>query len=124
MYRTDLLIASTFALCGFAAALVAGASAGNPSDRVIGAGLLAMLICYPVGLVGAKIALVAVHEHLAQYRAAHPAPGVMTAADVEREANAEREALAAARPESAPAPDQPVQPEQTDAATTRARQAA
>ena len=44
-------IAGLFALAVFAVAILAGLFAGNAATAVIGRALVAMLICYPVGLL-------------------------------------------------------------------------
>ncbi len=58
------VIASAFALAGFAVAMVAGSSAGNPAATVIKTGLLAMLICYVTGWCIGAIAQSVISQHL------------------------------------------------------------
>ena len=43
-------IGGSFALAAFAVAIVAGLASGNPAASVLLRALIAMLICYPVGL--------------------------------------------------------------------------
>lgn len=100
MYRTDVLISASFSLCGFAAALISGAAAGGDSNEVITKGIFAMVGCYVVGAIAARVGLVAVREHMRDYRAQNPVPHVITNADLEAEDEAihkaEVEAAAAA----------------------------
>ena len=49
-------IGGSFALAAFAVAIVAGLASGNPAASVLLRALLAMLICYPVGMTVGLIA--------------------------------------------------------------------
>lgn len=66
------LIAATFALAGFAVAVVAGLGAGNPSARVLGVAIVAMIVCRAIGAVAGAIGERVVREHVDSYRASHP----------------------------------------------------
>ena len=68
------LIATTFALCGFAVAVVAGLAAGNPSTRVLFTALVSMVICQVLGAAAGAIGERIVHEHVSTYRAGRPVP--------------------------------------------------
>ena len=69
---TSRLISTTFALCGFAVAILAGLSAGNDSSRVLTTALIAMVACQGAGLVVGSIGERIVGEHMRSYRSAHP----------------------------------------------------
>ena len=58
-------IASCFALAGFAVAVFAGLAADRTAAGVLGAALIAMTVCYVVGMGAARIAEVAMREHVA-----------------------------------------------------------
>jgi hypothetical protein len=72
---TTKLVGATFGLCGFAVAIIAGLSAGNPSDNVLAGALLSMIVCQGTGLVAGAIGERAVREHMNKHRQAHPLPG-------------------------------------------------
>ena len=58
------VIAGCFSLAAFAVAVVAGAAGGNPAPVVLLRALLAMTLCYPVGLVIGALCHRVVQEHL------------------------------------------------------------
>lgn len=66
------LIASSFALIAFATAVLAGLVAEHAATTVLVRALLAMIVCYFVGLAVAAVALRAVQEHIDRYKQAHP----------------------------------------------------
>ncbi len=68
----DRLIASSFGLGGFAVAIVAGMSVGNPSSRVLTVAIASMVVCHIVGLIAGAIGERVVNEYMVQYRAARP----------------------------------------------------
>ena len=43
-------IAGSFALAAFAVAIVSGLASGNPASSVLGRAVMALVICYPLGL--------------------------------------------------------------------------
>jgi hypothetical protein len=44
------VIATCFALCAFAVAILSGLSSANPTAQILQRAILAMFVCYPVGL--------------------------------------------------------------------------
>ena len=49
--ETGRVIASCFALAAFAVAIFAGLAGGNPAAQILLRAVLAMFICYPLGLM-------------------------------------------------------------------------
>jgi hypothetical protein len=80
------LVAATFALAGFAVAVVAGLGAGNAPTRVLGAALVCMLICHVVGLALGAIGERVINEHLESYRAGKPVAPIRPMPAPERQA--------------------------------------
>ena len=68
---TTKLIAATFALCGFAVAVLAGLSAGNSAARVLATALVSMVACQCAGLIVGCIGERVVSEHMETYRRAN-----------------------------------------------------
>ena len=66
------LIPAVMALSGFALALVAGMAARNTAITTLWRALLAMAVCYFVGLALAAVARYAIREHVELYKADHP----------------------------------------------------
>lgn len=58
------VIAGCFALAAFAVAVVAGVASGNPASVVLMRALLAMTLCYPLGLVIGALCHRVVQQHL------------------------------------------------------------
>jgi tetrahydromethanopterin S-methyltransferase subunit C len=67
-------IASVFALAAFAVAIVAGLASGNPTSSILLRAIIAMLACYPVGLVVGHITQRVIQDHVEAHRQANPAP--------------------------------------------------
>ena len=65
-------IAGLFALSAFAVAILAGLASDNSAQSVLTRALLAMLVCYPIGLAVGMIAFQLVDEHVEAHREAHP----------------------------------------------------
>ena len=65
------MIATTFALCGFAVAVIAGLAAGNAAAHVLTTALICMMVCQAAGLAAGAIGERVVGEHLRGYRANH-----------------------------------------------------
>ena len=63
------IIAALFAYSAFAVAIVAGLASGNPTDIVLTRGIGAMLAAYFVGLLLARVMMVAIEEFLHDRRA-------------------------------------------------------
>jgi hypothetical protein len=68
------VIATCFALIGFAAAVVVGWAAGNSSITIIGRSLGAFVICLCVGWVIGFIAQRVVEQNIEAYKLANPIP--------------------------------------------------
>jgi hypothetical protein len=69
------IVAVTFALSGFAVAIIAGLAAGNPASRVLGTAIIAMLVCNLVGIAIGAVAQRIVADHIAAYHGHRPLPG-------------------------------------------------
>lgn len=74
MQLPSRIIAGSFALAGFSAAAIAGLAAGNQATPVLLRAVVAMFVCYLIGLVIGTAATHAVSEHLAQYKRENPVP--------------------------------------------------
>jgi len=68
------LIATCFALSAFAVAIVAGLSSGNPTSEVLSRALIAMMVCYPLGLVIGIVCERVIAAHIELHEQANPAP--------------------------------------------------
>lgn len=66
--------ACVLGLCGFSVSAVAGLAAGAGATDVIIRALIAMFICYVIGSFLGAIGMIAVREHLDQYRTENPIP--------------------------------------------------
>lgn len=62
-------IASCFALAGFAVAIFGGLAAERDASGILTAALMAMTACYALGFGAARVAQVAVREHVALVQA-------------------------------------------------------
>lgn len=80
------LVAATFALAGFAVALVAGLGAGNAPTRVLTAAVVSLVGCHLVGLAVGAVGERVINEHLESYRAAKPVAPIRQLPSQEREA--------------------------------------
>jgi hypothetical protein len=78
---TTKLIATAFALCGFAVAVLAGLGAGNSSAQVLSTALISMMVCQAAGLGVGAVGERIVHEHMQRYRAGHPLSGAPASAE-------------------------------------------
>lgn len=67
-------IAACFALSAFTVAIVAGLAAKNPAASVLFRAVIALLICYPIGLGIGMILQRVVRQHVDAHRIANPAP--------------------------------------------------
>jgi hypothetical protein len=65
-------IAGAFALTAFAVAVLAGLGSGNPAPSVLVRALIAMLVCYPIGLVLGTIAQRLVQDEIERHRDSNP----------------------------------------------------
>lgn len=66
------MIATCFALIGFASSLLVGAVAGNPATTVIYRSLVGMVICYIIGSIVAHVGQRAVQQSVERYKQTHP----------------------------------------------------
>lgn len=97
------MIACSLALLAFAAAIVAGVAVGNPAITTLWRALLAMVACYAVGALAGRLAEHALHEHIDQYKQAHP----LEPADQATKDSAEVEGSAPVDSEPPAEPDAP-----------------
>ena len=67
-------IAGMFALAAFLIAVVAGLAGSVDHTSILVRAIMAMLCCYPVGLLAGSIALKVVNEHIERHREENPAP--------------------------------------------------
>jgi len=68
------LIATCFALSAFAVAIISGLSSGNPSSEVLWRAIIAMMACYPLGLVIGMVCERIISAHIEAHEQANPAP--------------------------------------------------
>ena len=70
-------VAGCFALAAFAVAVVAGLAGGNASSAILVRALIAMIVCYPLGLVIGLVCQHVIEEHVKARPDADaaPAPG-------------------------------------------------
>jgi len=80
VYEQAKVIATAFALCGFAVSVVSGLIAGETAVVAILRAILAMLVCYCVGWLGATCMFHAIREHLERYVTDRPIPPIAAAA--------------------------------------------
>ena len=66
------IIASCFALVGFAAAAVVGIAVGNSAVTIIGRATLVMLASYVIGRAVGAIAQHTIDDHISRYQQKHP----------------------------------------------------
>ena len=71
---THNTIAGCFALAAFTVAIIAGLAAANPAVSVLSRAIVAMLVCYPIGLMVGMIALRIVSDHVEAHEASNPLP--------------------------------------------------
>lgn len=63
-------IAGCFALSAFAVAVVAGLAAQNPASSILVRALIAMIVCYPVGLIIGLICQRLMFDHIEAHQKA------------------------------------------------------
>jgi len=71
---TGQSIGAIFALCAFAVGIVSGIFSGNAASSVVGRALVAMIVCYPVGLVVGMICQRVISDHINAHVDANPVP--------------------------------------------------
>lgn len=81
------VIATCFALFGFAAAVVVGVAASNAASTVLWRAIMTMLIAWPIGRFIGGIAQSATEENIAAYKKQYPIPDdrLLTAPPVPQE---------------------------------------
>lgn len=62
------VIAGCFALAAFAVAVVAGMAGGNSPTSILGRALIAMISCYPIGLIIGLICARVMADHIQRHR--------------------------------------------------------
>jgi hypothetical protein len=67
-------VAGCFALAAFAVAVVAGLAGGNTPSAILVRALIAMIVCYPLGLVIGLVCQHVIEEHVKARPDAHAAP--------------------------------------------------
>jgi len=67
-------IAGAFALAAFAVAVLAGLGSGNPAPSVLVRALIAMLVCYPIGLALGAITQRLLQDEIDRHRETNPEP--------------------------------------------------
>jgi hypothetical protein len=68
------VMAGCFAMSSFAVAIIAGLSGGNPATLILGRALVAMALCYPVGLIVGMICERVIAAHMHDVEQKHPVP--------------------------------------------------
>lgn len=71
---TGKVIASCFALAAFAVAVVAGMAGDNSASHVLSRALIAMILCYPVGLLVGIVCERVIAERVDEHVRDHPLP--------------------------------------------------
>ena len=66
------VVASCFALAGFAVAIVAGLAAEVDSAQILLRSAVAIIVCYPIGMLAGSVCQRVVQSHITAYKAAHP----------------------------------------------------
>jgi hypothetical protein len=73
--KPSSVIAGCFAMAAFAVAILAGLAGENETISILTRSLVAMFICYPLGLIVGMICERLVSEHVRSNAAAHPIRG-------------------------------------------------
>lgn len=90
MGRLSSVMAGCFALAAFAVATFAGLAVGNAATLVLMHALLAMVVCYPVGLIVGLVCERVIDMHLAS-QASEEAPATGNSAKSQVAASADGE---------------------------------
>jgi len=69
-------IASCYALGAFAIATLSGLAAGRPASEILSDALMALLVCWLVGLIVGRASEVVAREHVERFEAENEIPGV------------------------------------------------
>ena len=65
-------VAGIFSLSAFTVSVLAGLSSGNGATSILVRALIAMAVCYPIGLAVGLVADRVVREQIEQHRKKHP----------------------------------------------------
>ena len=68
------MIATSFALVSFAAAIVVGVGAGNSTQTILLRAIGVMLVCWVIGRAVGAVAQWAILDHIDRYKQQHPVP--------------------------------------------------
>ena len=68
------VIAACFGLSAFAVALISGLAAGRGASNILGAATIALLVCYMLGLIIARVAEHAVQDAIDSTRKSRATP--------------------------------------------------
>lgn len=68
------IIATSFSLIVFSTAIAVGVSAHNPAQTVMWRAMVAMIICWPIGLIIGTLAQKTIERNIENYKSAHPVP--------------------------------------------------
>lgn len=68
------MIGSCFAMAGFAVAILAGLSADLNTAQILQRAVVAMIFCYPVGMIAGMICQRVVDNHVAAHHVSNPTP--------------------------------------------------
>ena len=83
-------VAGCFALAAFTVAVVAGLAGGNTAISILGRALVAMIVCYPLGLLVGIVCRQVIQQHLRE--PADPADDQQGAVRAGQSAESEEEA--------------------------------
>lgn len=72
VHLSSKVISACFALASFAVAILAGLASDNPASSVLLRALMAMIICYPLGLVVGLICERLILTHIEAHQLANP----------------------------------------------------
>lgn len=68
------VIATSFSLLAFAAAVAVGAYVGNDATTVLWRGIAVMLVCYLIGRILGSVAQRTIDDHTSRHASEHPVP--------------------------------------------------
>ena len=71
-------VASIFAFAGFTMSTVSAFLAGADSHKALSNAIVALVICYFVGLICGSVVVRVIHEHNEEYEKANPVPDVQS----------------------------------------------
>lgn len=68
------VVAGAFAMAAFAVAVIAGMPGSSTASSVLFRALVAMVLCYPIGLIVGMICERVVENHIREHQMRNPAP--------------------------------------------------